>query len=115
MGNSNVQRHVCMVCAREMWAHEVEMHLVKDLQNQHVLLPSEPHPAHVLTNGMLLEREVLQCTDDSFQGDACNNCLRSLKNANVNGFNSFLFSAGCMSIGLVGWMGGNRAVIFDEG
>lgn len=77
--NAVVNPHVCMVCAREIWAREVERWYVKDIPNKNVLRPAVHHPAHVLTEGMLLEREVLEGNGDEAYGDVCHDCVRSIK------------------------------------
>ena len=77
-GDAAVVQHVCMVCARELWAYEVDKWLVRDIGNKGLLAPKEPHPAHMLTSGMLLEREVMEGNGDEIQGDVCHDCLRSM-------------------------------------
>jgi hypothetical protein len=76
--NEAVRAHICMICAREMWAKEVERRAVDDIPNQHLLSPNEYHPGHKLTSGMLLERAVLDRERNRLYGDICHDCLRAL-------------------------------------
>jgi hypothetical protein len=77
-GNDAVCPHVCMICAREVWANEVRRCSVEDIPNQHLLSPNEYHPRHNLTFGMLLENEVLDRVKGRLYGDVCQECLRAL-------------------------------------
>jgi hypothetical protein len=77
-GNEAVRPHVCIICAREMWAKDVERYAVDDIPNQRLLAPNEYHPQHNLTSGMLLERAVLERERGRLYGNVCRDCLRSL-------------------------------------
>jgi len=82
-GNEAVHQHVCMVCARELWMKEVMEMMVTDIPNGQLLTPNEAHPAHQLTSGMLLERQVMKEIGRRLAGDVCYDCLRSLNSAKV--------------------------------
>jgi hypothetical protein len=77
-GNEAVHPHICMICAREMWAKEVIRCAVDDIPNPRLLFPNEYHPAHKLTSGMLLERAVLEREKGRLYGDVCEDCSRAL-------------------------------------
>jgi hypothetical protein len=67
-----------MECVREMWAKEVKQCAVDDIPNKHLLSPNEYNPAHKLTLGMLLEKDVMDHEKRHFLGDICHDCLRPL-------------------------------------
>lgn len=67
----------CCVCAREMPAREVVTIGLGSLPNPHRLSPSTPHPAHELTNGMLLCPKALSVSRK--EGRICRGCLHHLQ------------------------------------
>jgi hypothetical protein len=46
----------CAVCAGQFFCHELTDVKLTDLQSKDKLSPTKPHPAHILTEGMLLHR-----------------------------------------------------------
>jgi hypothetical protein len=77
-GNEAVRPHICMICARELWAREVDRCAVDDIPNQRLLSPNQYHPEHKLMSGMLLERAVLEWVKGRLYGDVCHECSRAL-------------------------------------
>ena len=54
-GNTALAMVVCMVCGRSIASSKTREMVVSLIPNRHLLSPHEHHPAHVLTNKMLLE------------------------------------------------------------
>ena len=81
-GSNAVATSVCTVCAGRFFASELREVSVSHLQEIFLLRPSRTHPAHVLTDGMLLHRspDALHTTSDgALAGNVCEACTRSLK------------------------------------
>jgi hypothetical protein len=55
-GNSATKLYVCTVCTGHAFACKFHDILVSKLQTKGKLVPAKAHPAHVLTEGMLLQR-----------------------------------------------------------
>ena len=86
--NRALRRSTCAVCARNRLVSEVgETRFRLDkIPNRHRLCPRTPHPAHELTNGMLLEQTGLRHNEDNGATYAvlCNQCQESLKKNGSN-------------------------------
>ncbi|KAG8723929.1 hypothetical protein FRC09_001109 [Ceratobasidium sp. 395] len=81
--NAALEQRVCAVCACRRAVLEVGFVQIRapELPNRHRLTPHIPHPAHVLTQGCLLElkgcHDVEQNPSDP-QADVCHECLHDL-------------------------------------
>ncbi|KAG8923820.1 hypothetical protein FRC02_010866 [Tulasnella sp. 418] len=75
--NKALRQSICASCAREMFSKEVTELEIEDLPNPHVLHPSKPHPAHHLTNGMLLEGKGIVSNGNRVM--LCSTCLQSIR------------------------------------
>jgi hypothetical protein len=53
-GNNAMATSTCAVCAGTFFALEIDVVKVSDLHEKNKVFPSKPHPAHQLTDGMLL-------------------------------------------------------------
>ncbi|KAH9001654.1 hypothetical protein EDB92DRAFT_1762266, partial [Lactarius akahatsu] len=53
-GNDATATSICAVCAGHFFSTEIGAVKVSDLEQKNKLMLTKPHPAHVLTNGMLL-------------------------------------------------------------
>ena len=67
-GNSAVTTAVCMACARLMSRGETQVVAVAAIPNGYMLAPSTPHPAHRLTQNMLLQRSAIHMVDAHEEG-----------------------------------------------
>lgn len=63
------------ICAREVFRSEAKSIHVDDIPHPEVLQPRKPHPAHVLTSGMLLYRGASSKKVPEF---TCLTCMHSL-------------------------------------
>jgi hypothetical protein len=54
MGNDALASSDCAVCTGNFFNFEIHEFKVSDLQEKNKLVPSKPHPAQKLTEGMLL-------------------------------------------------------------
>ncbi|KAG8730428.1 hypothetical protein FRC12_020274 [Ceratobasidium sp. 428] len=82
--NAALEQRVCAVCARRRLTSEAEFvrMQVSDIPNRHRLVPHIPHPAHVPTQGCLLEPKGCHGTElDSSNpiADICKDCLNDLQ------------------------------------
>jgi hypothetical protein len=79
--NANVVVEVCAVCARESDLMEKKMQCMplNGLPNNHRLIPSKPHPAHILYHGRLLEQKGIIDQDSAELIRVCSDCLCDLK------------------------------------
>lgn len=73
--NEAVRQVVCCICAREVFKSEATSITLDEIPHCEVLCPCKPHPAHVLTSGMLLYRDPLSKAVPEF---ACTTCMQSL-------------------------------------
>ncbi|THG97984.1 hypothetical protein EW026_g4134 [Hermanssonia centrifuga] len=80
--NSAMKHVLCAVCAREVSVQEDNVHTLRseDIPHAHRLIPSIPHPAHDLYNGMLLEPSgVFVRTEDCEECvHLCGDCSKAL-------------------------------------
>ena len=65
-GNAALAMAICMVCARSMALSKTREVTVSSIPNVHLLVPHKHHPAHRLTNEMLLETAAIR-NDDGVQ------------------------------------------------
>lgn len=77
--NEALMRQICICCARTVWRHETTVYKVDNIPNPKLLKPFEAHPAHILTNGMLLHLKAVKKCEGGEEGSLCNPCLRDLK------------------------------------
>ncbi|KAJ7507782.1 hypothetical protein B0H11DRAFT_2218604 [Mycena galericulata] len=59
-GNAALIKHVCMVCARKLFAEFMVTMEAQAIPNSRHLIPMYAHPAHRLTNGWLLHVEAME-------------------------------------------------------
>ncbi len=74
---------VCAVCAGRFFIRELREVPVDDLREKKKLSPSKPHPAHVLTEGMLLHRTESSIHTDEHGtslANVCVSCTSDLRN-----------------------------------
>lgn len=64
----------CIVCAREVAAVDAEDMSIVNIPNHQLLTPFEPHPAHMLTEGMLLHTSAIKHTQCNQHGFLCHEC-----------------------------------------
>jgi hypothetical protein len=77
---------ICGVCARSGLVAEEGMvtlpiHLIP---NRHRLRPSKPHPDHDLLDGILVERDAIQVSENCTTIQICKHCLNELKNSELD-------------------------------
>ena len=77
--NQALEKAICIACARELWQVQTQFIYLAKIPNHYHLYPFEIHPAHILTDGMLLYEEALQAGPDGRGGQICNDCIRDLK------------------------------------
>lgn len=83
--NRALSSAVCIACARELAASEGHTISVNEVPNHHLLIPNEPHPAHVLTNDLLLHTAAITYSNGP-RGFICNECISSLQKNRVPRF-----------------------------
>lgn len=84
--NVELAREVCGVCACEVWKSVTKTRRVCDIPNKHLLIPMEPHHAHTLTQGILVERQGISTVGDDEIITLCASCERDLKRSKVPKF-----------------------------
>lgn len=72
--NDALSTVTCIVCAREVVTSAAVNMSIDDIPNRQLLTPSEPHPAHVLTNGVLLHVDAIKRTGCDSRGFLCHEC-----------------------------------------
>ena len=79
--NRALESTVCGVCAREVSVQNNRPTLwhANKLPNSHRLLPSSPHPAHTLFNGLLLEPNGVEGNGAVANVRVCQSCLKELQ------------------------------------
>lgn len=80
-GNVATTIKTCAVCAGNFFAKELTVFAAADMPGKTKLRPEKTHPAHVLTEGMLLHHTVHTSTHDSGKKDhilICHTCLSYL-------------------------------------
>lgn len=81
-GSTATATSTCAVCAGSFFKLEIEEVSVTDLQEKQLLLPAKPHPAQVLTEGMLLHStpsSIHTSVDGSLMANVCTSCSSDLK------------------------------------
>ncbi|KAG9095888.1 hypothetical protein FRC07_011019, partial [Ceratobasidium sp. 392] len=82
--NAALEHRICAVCARRRLTAEAgstRMRVI-DIPNRHRLIPQTPHPAHILTQGCLLELKACHGNESNpltQSTDLCNECLDQLR------------------------------------
>lgn len=80
-GKDTMTTFICAVCTGCYFKKEITLVLISDLKAKGTLHPSTAHPAHVLTDGMLLHscHESMHCNEDrSDCAQVCDSCLNIL-------------------------------------
>ncbi|OCH87122.1 hypothetical protein OBBRIDRAFT_837649 [Obba rivulosa] len=78
--NESVQLFVCAVCGREAGVEDGVMRMSLDeLPNSLRLVPQQPHPAHDLVDGKLLEPKGVEYAGPTTFVTVCQECLSALK------------------------------------
>ena len=73
----------CAVCAGQFFSKEISRVEVDNLRSKNVLSPTTPHPAHILTDGMLLHRTPSAMHTSSTgvrYANVCVSCVKHLQN-----------------------------------
>ena len=81
-GRDATATSACAVCAGHFFTTDIQQIRVDDLVEKHLLEPSLPHDAHVLTHGILLYQSPRSLfTDDSGNSTAnvCSSCIGDLR------------------------------------
>ena len=81
-GNNATATTTCAVCAGTFFNLEIEEVSVSDLRDKQKLQPAKPHPAQVLTEGMLLHSTPSSIHSDpngSLIANVCTSCASDLK------------------------------------
>ena len=85
-GSKATASAICVVCAGTFFRTEVDSVLLEFLRNTNKLCPAFEHPAHVLTDGMLLHHNpdcYLTDTAGNSCATICLSCLGSLRNGKM--------------------------------
>ena len=72
----------CTVCVGQFFCNELTEVKLSDLRDKDKLTPTKPHPAHVLTEGMLLHRSLSTfrvSTDGTEYVNVCTTCTSDLR------------------------------------
>src|SRR6201996_2120565 len=72
----------CAVCAGQFFCHDLSNVKLTDLRSKDKLSPAKPHPAHILTDGMLLHRSPSTfhvSADGSETLNVCTSCASDLR------------------------------------
>jgi hypothetical protein len=80
--NKATSMSTCAVCTCSFFDLEIDKVKVTDLQEKNILAPSKSHPAHKLTNGMLLHSTLSSMHfshDGSLMANICILCSSNLK------------------------------------
>ena len=80
-GNKATSLSVCAVCVGTFHSEETCAITVSDLRKKNKLSPMTPHPAHILTDGMLLHRNHGSIHTDAygnFLANVCDPCSSAL-------------------------------------
>lgn len=81
-GREATSSATCTVCAGQFFCKELTEVKLSDLRDKKKLSPSKPHPAHVLTEGMLLHRSVSTfrtSSDGTEYVNVCTSCTSDLR------------------------------------
>src|ERR1700761_1947963 len=71
----------CAVCASQFFCHDLSNVKLTDLRTKDKLSPAKPHPAHILTDGMLLHHSLSTfhvSADGSKSLNMCMSCASDL-------------------------------------
>jgi hypothetical protein len=82
-GNVATMVAVCLSCARELSAQEVQKVYVDEIPNPYLLTPIVRYHAQDLVHGLLLYSTTLSEEEGRLQGPICGECLDDLKVGNV--------------------------------
>ena len=86
--NHALRHSTCAVCARNRLVSEAGATRIQldKIPNRVRLCPREPHAAHILSDGMLLERSAVQHNENNNKTYAvlCRECLESLRKENTD-------------------------------
>ncbi|KAG8915612.1 hypothetical protein FRC02_004418, partial [Tulasnella sp. 418] len=74
--NKALESSICASCAREFFRSEVTEVELDRIPHQHLLHPWKVHPAHQLTQGMLLEPAGIVESDMGGSAYLCSSCLQ---------------------------------------
>ncbi|KAF7301576.1 ATP-dependent DNA helicase [Mycena indigotica] len=77
--NQTLQKKTCVVCARRLFAKNIQILALTDIPNRHVLKPTHGHPSHVLVDGALFHSTV----DINGLNPVCDTCVRELVKCNM--------------------------------
>lgn len=77
--NDTLAQCVCVCCAREVWRREAQEVLLSSLKFKDRFKPWKSHPAHKLTDGMLLVEDKLMETPEITAGMFCDECFRKVQ------------------------------------
>lgn len=77
--NDSLATSICVACAREIPKVDIKEVLISTIPHQEMLIPTEPHLAHELTNGMLLYSPAIV----NKRGTICNGCMLSLTKVQI--------------------------------
>lgn len=81
-GNEALATGVCAICAGRFFSHKLSALSLEDLRDSGQVVPTVPHPAHILTEGMLLHHSPASIfTDENGVSFArtCGPCSSSLQ------------------------------------
>ena len=77
-GNSALKTAICVACTRELVDKETQVIPINAIPNHQLLVPYNSHPAHKLTDGLLLMKLAIVETPTGLQGAICKECLKNL-------------------------------------
>ena len=75
-----------MVCACEVWTSSTKKMPVLNIPNKHLLVPTVPHYAHTLIQGILVEQRGMSRLEDDETATICISCERQLKKSKIPSF-----------------------------
>lgn len=81
--NYNTRQAICLSCAQEDFAHEMNYIFLDQIPNAYLLTPIFRHPAQHLVSGMLLYEPALTFSEDRRGGPICTDCLEDLQIGNI--------------------------------
>jgi hypothetical protein len=81
--NKSLAELICFVCARKLSADAGEEVSINRLPSKDELKPRTSHPAHQLTDGMLLHCQAMTTKQGVPGGWACSDCMRDLRNGKI--------------------------------
>ena len=84
--NSQMARRTCAVCACEVWTSSTKKMPVSNIPNKHLLVPTVPHYAHTLIQGILVEQRGMSRLGDDETATICVSCERQLRKSKIPSF-----------------------------